>query len=288
MSYRRPIVTMSMVILALTLCAGMRVSAGSEDYDGDHKDRSAAKCDRTQFRLVLDVGHTEETPGAMSARNVPEYDFNLRLATEVRQALIDDGFTRTVLLITHGAKMSSLYQRVAAANRLQANLFLSIHHDSVPDWFLENWDYGGTPSHFSDRFSGHSLFVSYENHNPKASLLFGRLLGIQLKNRNLKYTPHYTEAFMGRHRREYRYDQLEVLRGTQMPAVLLEAGSIINRDEEMLLNAPEHRALISAAVTAAVEIYCDVRSRRPDPAATAGRSASPRDGPASLLNFFKR
>ena len=50
----------------------------------------------------------------------------------------------------------------------------------------------------------------------------------------------------------YRYDQLVVLRKTQMPAVLLEAGSIINRDEELLLATPEHQALISAAVTEAV------------------------------------
>jgi N-acetylmuramoyl-L-alanine amidase. len=33
----------------------------------------------------------------------------------------------------------------------------------------------------------------------------------------------------------YRYDQLIVLRQTHVPAVLLEAGSIINRNEELLL-----------------------------------------------------
>jgi hypothetical protein len=45
----------------------------------------------------------------------------------------------------------------------------------------------------------------------------------------------------------YRCDQLVVLRETKMLAILLEAGSIINRNEEILLNSPEHRALISAA-----------------------------------------
>ena len=70
---------------------------------------------------------------------------------------------------------------------------------------------------------------------------------------------------MGRRRRElldadvgvYRYDQLVVLKDTKMPAVLLEAGSIINRDEEVLMNSTDRRALISAAVTAAVEKYCN-------------------------------
>ena len=56
---------------------------------------------------------------------------------------------------------------------------------------------------------------------------------------------------MGNRRRElldaqagvYRYDQLIVLKDTRMPAVLLEAGSIVNRDEELLLATPERQAL---------------------------------------------
>ena len=49
------------------------------------------KCDRSKFRVVLDVGHTVDSPGAISARNVPEYDFNLRLATYLERSLIEDG-----------------------------------------------------------------------------------------------------------------------------------------------------------------------------------------------------
>jgi N-acetylmuramoyl-L-alanine amidase len=97
------------------------------------------------------------------------------------------------------------------------------------------------------------------------SLEFASLLGAQLKARALKYTHHYTERFMGDRQRElvdamngvYRYDQLIVLRTTQMPAVLLEAGSIINRREEIELAKPERVALVADAATHAVETYCD-------------------------------
>jgi N-acetylmuramoyl-L-alanine amidase len=58
----------------------------------------------------------------------------------------------------------------------------------------------------------------------------------------------------------YRYDQLIVLRKTRMPAVLLEAGSIVNREEELLLDSPERQALIAMAVTDAVEAFCAARS----------------------------
>jgi len=41
--------------------------------------------------------------------------------------------------------------------------------------------------------------------------------------------------------------------------VLLEAGSIINRDEEMAMNSPERQELIATAVTAAMGVYCERR-----------------------------
>jgi N-acetylmuramoyl-L-alanine amidase len=230
---------------------------------------AGAACDRAAFRLVLDVGHTAQVPGAKSARGAHEFDFNLRLAKLMEQQLIDAGFTKTVLLVTDGPALQSLVRRVARANAAHADLLLSIHHDSVPDSMLEKWDYNGEPHSFSDRFKGHSLFVSYENRDRKGSMMFARLLGLALKSRGLQYTPHYTEKFMGRRRRElldaeagvYRYDQLVVLKYPNMPAVLLEAGSIINRDEELLMGTPEHQAVIAAAVLEAVEGFC--RERRP-------------------------
>jgi N-acetylmuramoyl-L-alanine amidase len=286
---RTLIPTISLVAMSLMLSTATRDPAWSQDAGKDAIKPGATapeatrhaptKCDRAQFRVILDVGHTAEAHGAMSARNVPEYDFNFELAWQIEHSLIADGFAKTVLLVTDGDARPSLFKRVAAANRLSANLFLSIHHDSVPDGFLENWEFDGRPSHFSDRFSGHSLFVSNQNPNFTASLRFGSLLGHQLKDRGLQYARHYTQAFMGHRRRElvdadagvYRYDQLVVLKATQMPAVLLEAGSIINRDEELTMSSRERRDLIGAAVIAAVEAFCDARAPQIEVARHAAR-----------------
>jgi N-acetylmuramoyl-L-alanine amidase len=57
----------------------------------------------------------------------------------------------------------------------------------------------------------------------------------------------------------YRYDQLIVLRKTRMPAVLLEAGSISNRDEELEMMSPERQDIIASGVTEAVREFCDPR-----------------------------
>ena len=230
---------------------------------------ASATCDRSAFRVVVDVGHTNNAGGALSARGVFEYEFNLRLAGEIAQSLVDAGFARTLLVVSTEAPTAGLHQRAAVFNALGADVLLSIHHDAVPDRMLETWEYEGAKHEYNDRFPGHSLFISRDNGDYAGSLLFGRLLGTSLKERGLQYTPHYVERYMGSRRRilvdaqagVYRYDQLIVLRHTRMPAVLLEAGSIVNRDEEVQLSDPERRSTISAAASEAVEAFCTARVR---------------------------
>ena len=224
-------------------------------------------CDRSKFRIVLDVGHTADSEGATSARNVPEFSFNLRLAQRVEQKLKDDGFAETRLLVTEGKARPSLFKRVAVANNLNADLFLSIHHNSVPNTLLEDWEFDGKKSHFSDRFSGYSVFVSHSNPEFKTSLAFAELIGKEMKAQGLQYAQQYTQAIMGRYQHPlldketgvYSYDELVVLRTTRMPAVLLEAGSIINRDEELKMDSPERQDVISGAVAAAAKEFCHPR-----------------------------
>jgi N-acetylmuramoyl-L-alanine amidase len=225
----------------------------------------ATMCDPAKFRLVLDVGHTAASEGATSARNVAEFSFNLRLAQRIEQKLKAEGYLDTRLLVTEGKARPSLVKRVAAANDMHANLFLSIHHDSVPNSFLENWEFEGKKSHFSDRFSGYSVFVSRNNPEFKTSLAFAELVAREMKAQGLQYAHQYTQAIMGRYQHPlldketgvYSYDQLVVLRTTRMPAVLLEAGSIINRDEELKMDSPERRDIVSKAVAAAVKQFCE-------------------------------
>ena len=228
---------------------------------------AAPTCDPAKFRIVVDVGHTAESGGADSARNVAEFLYNHRLARRIEQRLKADGFAETRLLLTEGKAKRSLFKRVTAANDLQANLFLSIHHDSVPDKFLEDWEFEGKKRYFSDRFSGYSVFVSRRNPDFKTSLAFAELIGKEIKAFGLPYAEQYSQPIMGRHRHPllnketgvYSYDELVVLRTTRMPAVLLEAGSIINRDEELKMDSRERQDIISSSVVAAAKQFCDRR-----------------------------
>jgi N-acetylmuramoyl-L-alanine amidase len=173
-------------------------------------------------------------------------------------------------LVTPGPARPGLVARVARANTWPADLFISIHHDSVPDWLLDVWQWDGKPEGYSDRFAGHSIFISAENREAQASFAFAQLLGRELKAQGLQHTPHYTYPEMDWRRRElldkevgvYRYDHLVVLRDTKMPAVLFEAGSIVNRSEELALATEERQGPIANAVTKAVELFCASRAAR--------------------------
>ena len=243
--------------------------ARGEEHSANASAAAADACARSSFRVVIDVGHTVDVPGAMSARGVPEYTFNLQLGKDIQQALLDAGFTQTVLLITATAPKAGLVERAARANSMHANLFIAIHHDSVPDNLMKTWEYDGQENGYNDDYPGYAIFISNDNADRAGSLAFGSLLGKALESRGLHYTTHYTLALMGHRRRimvdadagVYRYDQLIVLRETKMPAVLLEAGSIVNRQEELELGTQERRSAASAAIVAAVADFCAARAR---------------------------
>jgi N-acetylmuramoyl-L-alanine amidase len=248
---------------AMALGVALAASAGAAPATGS--------CDTARFRTVIDVGHTPEVPGAISARGVPEFEFNQRLARRIERELLARGFARTRLLLTRGEARPGLYERVARANAAKGDLFVSVHHDSVPDFLIASWEFMGAEGRYNDSFKGHSIFISADHPQYAKSKSFARALGLALRDRGLAYTPHYTESFM-RHRRRalvdreagvYRFDRLMVLMHTQMPAVLLEAGSIINRDEELVLQSPERQTTIAEAVADAVESFCGRRTRMP-------------------------
>ena len=292
---RLRLVFLPVLAALLVIAAG---PARSEEPAAPPGNQPREACQPAAFRVAIDVGHTVAVPGAISARGATEYSFNLRLGESIKQALLKAGFDKTELLITGTAPPLGLLERAVRANKLHADLFLSVHHDSVPDNLLQSWDYEGQEFHYNDNYPGYALFVSYDNPNRAGSLMFGHMLGEALQARGLGYTPHYILPLMRHRRRElvdeaagvYRYDQLVVLRATRMPAVLLEAGSIVNRREELALASPERVALESAAVAAAVADFCAVRAKdlaaRTAKRAPARRPAS-RGSPLHAVRFAR-
>lgn len=215
------------------------------------------------FVLAIDVGHSRTRPGTTSARGVGEFYFNRDLARQLLAELRSQGESTTAFLINEAGLDLPLAQRSRLAHQGGADLLLSLHHDSVQPRYLATWKYQGKTTAYSDRFHGYSLFYSDLNPQAAASLAFARRLGQRLRERGFTPTLHHAEAIPGENRPLldpaiglYRFDDLVVLKTATMPAVLLESGIIVNRDEEQRLREPATRQALTAAIIEAVTEVC--------------------------------
>jgi N-acetylmuramoyl-L-alanine amidase len=133
----------------------------------------------------------------------------------------------------------------------------------VQERYLEAWRFAGTPRRFSDRFSGFSIFVSRASPQFEESLAFARALGRSLVAAGLGFSSHHAERIAGESRDildgeagVFEFRNLRVLKQSAAPAILFEAGIIVNRAEEMELASPARRQLAAAAIVEAVTAMC--------------------------------
>lgn len=214
----------------------------------------------SQTIIAVDVGHSIKTFGALSASGIPEYNYNLVLAKEIaRKISLNQMGT---FLIGGDGKINNLRERVNIAGSLGATLLLSVHHDSVQSKYLRSYDLDGKRFSYCDDFSGYSLFVSRLNKDFDSSLKCASLIGFELRKSGFHPTLHHAEKIPGENKEwadkengVYVYDNLVVLKNVQCPAVLLEAGIIVNRSEGKSLMLEGTRELISEAVLQGLKAY---------------------------------
>lgn len=208
--------------------------------------------------IALDAGHSIATQGAISARGVAEFEFNRALVLAVDEHLRGAGLG-TVLIAVEG-RTSDLASRPRRAREADATLFLSIHHDSAKARYLLDWEYAGRPQRYvDDRFRGFSLFVSRNNPQWAGALACASAIGSRMIAAGFKPSRYHADPVLGESREfadeangVHFFDNLAVLRNAVMPAVLFEAGVIVNRDEELLLASDATRRRIATAVAAAM------------------------------------
>ncbi|HSC95160.1 MAG TPA: N-acetylmuramoyl-L-alanine amidase [Burkholderiales bacterium] len=205
--------------------------------------------------IAIDVGHYYGEPGVISARGIPELDYNLRLAREVSESLRRAGH-KTLLIGDDGLAMNLGSRAPRAAGM---DLFLSIHHDSVQPRFLSSWDIDGETLLYSDRFSGFSLFVSRLNSRTEASLKCASAIGAALRGAGFTPSRYHADPIVGENRPfadeangVHYFDNLAVLKTAHIPALLFEAGVIVNRDEELRMRDPAMRQRIVDSLVAGI------------------------------------
>ena len=206
--------------------------------------------------VAIDVGHFIEEPGATSARGRPEFEFNRELAVEIQTAARSDGL-KTVL-IGYDGFMSQLTGRTAGA--AGTDFFLAVHHDSVQPYLIRTWEYDSVERRFNDDHAGFSLFISRKNPALKKSLACASAIGTALRGAGFVPSLYHADPIPGENKPfadkangVHYYDNLIVLKTARSPAVLLEAGVIVNRDEELRMRSQEVQKRMASAVAQGLE-----------------------------------
>ncbi len=166
-------------------------------------------------RIIIDPGHGGRDSGARGQRLL-EKDVNLDVARQVAAKLVEIG--AQTMLTRDGDYYVGLYDRPELANRIDADLFLSVHCNAMP---TRNTGNGTETFYYHDR---------------------SQCLGAVVHD-------NLTRA-LGRTDRGLKWANFCVTRESDMPAVLVELLFLNSDEEEALLEKPEVRA---AAVNAIVE-----------------------------------
>ena len=191
--------------------------------------------------IAVDVGHFHAEPGVISYSGTPEFECNLRLAREVKTRLEAEGLQ--VRMIGERGDIIFLNHRTRAAKG--ADLFLSIHHDSVREYLLPR----------REEFAGFSLFISRHNPQRQKSLVCASAIGEELRTAGMTPSRYHADPVIGENRPfadelngVHFYDNLGVGKTAKMASVLVEAGVIINRAEEARMNDAALRGRIADAI----------------------------------------
>jgi N-acetylmuramoyl-L-alanine amidase len=215
------------------------------------------------FRVAIDVGHSPTSPGAISARGVPEYNFNRRVAHLLLAKLSQDPRFKGSFIVNEEGERVSLSSRPAMAESRSAGVFLSIHHDSVYPEQLSKWVYQGKLMDVCDEYGGYSVFFSEKNGSPAESHRLANLIGTEMRRSgfvpNLNHAGRGNRVLVDRSRGIYAFNNLVVLKWADIPAALVECGVIKNSLEEVKLCDPRQQQRIVEALYKAITTYASAR-----------------------------
>ncbi|ENI8403608.1 N-acetylmuramoyl-L-alanine amidase [Listeria monocytogenes] len=210
----------------------IRTTSGEEGYvanwvvDVSDKGQTSSTRSKTtklsEATIVIDPGHGGNDPGAKGANGTIEKEMTLKTAKQLKQKLESRG--AKVILTRNSDKYVSLKGRTNIAAENNADVFISIHFDSLEDT--------------SKGVSGQTTYY-YDNSDKSLAESINTTLGKDLPTSN----------------RGARVGDYYVVRENSQPAVLLELGYLSSAKDERNINSASYRSQIADSVTDGLANY---------------------------------
>ncbi len=188
------------------------------------KIKRAKKYPLKNVKIVIDAGHGGKELGAVGCCRNYEKDFNLSISKYLEENLKKMG--ATVYMTRKSDKFVSLNDRVKFTNDKDAQIFVSIHANSLPD------------SQNPQKHSGSSAYYYYDEARP----LTEAILNAVSKSVNINIEGIRQASFA-------------VVRNTSAVSVLIETAYVINPDDNYLLMTDDFRQKYAKAVAQGIKDY---------------------------------
>jgi N-acetylmuramoyl-L-alanine amidase len=227
-----------------------------------------APADARDLIIAVDAGHGGEDPGAIGQNGTREKDVVLAIARELALKISAEAGMRAVLT-RNGDYFVPLRDRMRRARAQQADLFVSIHADSIRDRSIDGSSVyilsqrGATDEasrwlaereNASDLIGGVSL-------DDKDDVLASVLLDLS-QSASLSASQVAAERVLQQltragevRKHEVQQARFVVLKSPDIPSMLVETAYISNPQEEQRLRTPAHQAKLAGAIHQGVRDY---------------------------------
>ena len=217
--------------------------------------------------VVIDPGHGGVDPGARGVARVHEKNITLAVSREIRKQLHAKGGYKVVLTRERDVFIR-LRDRIAIARKLGADLFISVHADSMPNHRVR----GASIYTLSEKASDAEAAALAEQENkvdliadmdlseetPEVANILLDLAQRESMNRSSQFA-ELLAAELSRETRlltnAHRFAGFAVLKAPDIPSVLVELGFLSNRKDAELLRQRAHQKKLASGIARAVDKY---------------------------------
>lgn len=216
--------------------------------------------------IVIDPGHGGVDPGTIGVSGTYEKGITLGFSREIERHLLATGRYEVILTRDRDIFLR-LRERVSVSRNANADLFLSIHADSVPNPRAR----GASVYTLSEKASDKEAAALAAKEN-KADLIAGidlthenpvvaNILIDLAQRETMNISALFAKDLIGEIGREarllrntHRFAGFAVLKAPDVPSVLIELGYLSNPHEERQLRDPAYRTKLTKAIARAVDV----------------------------------
>lgn len=214
--------------------------------------------------IVVDAGHGGRDPGAVGPKKTLEKDVTLGMANALAKELRHKLGVK-VLLTRSDDRYLALRERTDYANRVGADLFISLHANASPKgkaYGLETYFLNLSKNNQAAEVAARENGTSLQDVSNLEAILFDLMANAKI-NESSRLAAEVQQAMVAGLRPHYsrikdlgvRQGPFHVLLGATMPSVLVEAAFISNSREEKRLASKAYQQRVAEAIVKGVKNY---------------------------------